>query len=152
VRKTRIQPEDFDLSVEMAAMRAGGADIGALASFVGLCRSEQGQLQALELEHYPPMAEAEIAGIAAQAEQRWPLLGLTIIHRYGRIEAGEQIVLVMAAAHHRAEAFAAAEFVMDYLKTRAPFWKRLHRRDGSAGEWVSATERDEARQRRWAES
>jgi molybdopterin synthase catalytic subunit len=152
MRKTRIQAEDFDLSAETAVIRQSGDDIGALASFVGLCRSESGQLQALELEHYPAMAEAEIANIAEQAEQRWPVLGLTIIHRYGRIAAGEQIVLVIAAARHRAEAFAAAAFVMDYLKTRAPFWKKQHRLDGTTTDWVAATDHDEASQRRWVSS
>ncbi len=149
MRKTRIQAEDFDLAAETAAIRRSGVDIGAVASFVGLCRSELGQLQALELEHYPAMAEAEIARIAEQAEQRWPVLGLTIIHRYGRIAAGEQIVLVIAAARHRAEAFAAAAFVMDYLKTRAPFWKKQHLQDGTTTDWVAATDHDEASQRRW---
>ena len=105
----------------------GRADVGAVVSFVGLCRDEGGRLAALEIEHYPGMAEEEIARVAREAEARWPLLGVTVIHRFGRIAPGEQIVLVAVAAAHRGAAFAAAELLMDYLKTRAPFWKRAIR-------------------------
>ncbi len=146
----RIQAEDFDTAAETAALTGGRADVGAVVAFTGLCRDEGGALSALELEHYPGMAEAEIARIAAQAQERWPLLGLTVIHRYGKIRPGEQIVLVLASSAHRRAAFEAAEFLMDYLKTRAPFWKREHLRDGTVGAWVEATSADDTAAERWA--
>jgi molybdopterin synthase catalytic subunit len=127
----------------------GTDDRGAIVTFTGLCRAEQGTLSALELEHYPGMAEDEIGRIAQQAEQRWPLQAVTIIHRYGMITPGEGIVLVLVASAHRVAAFEAAEFLMDYLKTRAPFWKKEHRKDGSAGDWVEAHERDDQAITRW---
>lgn len=145
----RIQAEAFDLAAESARISEGRTDIGALVAFSGLCREEGGSLSALELEHYPGMAEEEIGRIAAEAAARWPLLGLTIIHRHGRIAPGEPIVLVLAASSHRQAAFEAASFLMDYLKTRAPFWKKEHRADGSAGEWVSAKDDDDAAAGRW---
>jgi molybdopterin synthase catalytic subunit len=145
----QIQAEPFDLNAEISALGSGRGDIGALATFTGLCRDEGGRLTALELEHYPGMAEAEIGRIAAQAESRWPLLGLTIIHRFGLIRPGEEIVLVLAASAHRRAAFEAAEFLMDYLKTRAPFWKREHFSDGKAGAWVEAKELDDQSAERW---
>src|SRR3954469_4646647 len=114
----RIQSEPFDFAAEPAALTGQRPDIGAVVSFTGLCRDEGGRLSALELEHYPGMAEAEIARIAAMAKERWPLLGLTIIHRYGMIRPGEEIVLVLAASAHREAAFEAASFLMDYLKTQ----------------------------------
>ena len=118
-------------------------------SFVGLCRDEAGTLQALELEHYPGMAEEEIARIVAEAERRWPLLGVTVIHRTGKILPGEQIVLVVCASAHRGAAFSAAEFLMDFLKSRAPFWKKEHRADGGQGDWVAAKDADETALERW---
>ena len=130
----RIQREDFDASTEVAALTAGRKDIGAVVTFAGLCRDEAGRLAALELEHYPGMAEEEIARVAAEAEQRWPLMGVTAIHRFGKIKPGENIVLVVTASAHRQAAFEAAEFLMDYLKTRAPFWKKEHNKDGTSGE------------------
>jgi molybdopterin synthase catalytic subunit len=145
----RIQTETFDVAAETAALTEGHADIGAVVAFTGFCRDEGGRLAALELEHYPGMAEAEIGRIAAQAQERWPLLGLTIIHRFGRILPGDQIVLVLAASSHRQAAFEAADFLMDYLKTRAPFWKREHRKDGTAGGWVEARDADDEAARRW---
>ena len=145
----RIQREDFSLQDEIDALAAGRADIGAVVSFTGLCRDEAGTLAALELEHYPGMAEAETARVAAEAAQRWPLMGLVAIHRYGLIRPGEQIVLVVAAASHRRAAFEAADFMMDYLKTRAPFWKREHRADGTQGGWVEAKDEDDDAARRW---
>jgi molybdopterin synthase catalytic subunit len=148
----RIQREDFDLNAEVAALTAGRRDIGAVVSFAGLCRDEGGTLAALELEHYPGMAEAEIGRVAAQAAERWPLQGLVAIHRYGLIRPGEQIVLVAAASAHRRAAFEAAEFLMDYLKTRAPFWKREHLLDGSTGGWVEAKVEDDAAAKRWDSS
>jgi molybdopterin synthase catalytic subunit len=145
----RVQHDDFDAAAESALMTAGRADIGAIVSFVGLCRDEAGTLAALELEHYPGMAEAEMARIATLAIERFSLLGLTAIHRFGRIEAGGQIVLVIAAAPHRQAAFDGANFVMDFLKTSAPFWKKEHGRDGRAREWVAAKDADNSARNRW---
>ncbi|HEY5795391.1 MAG TPA: molybdenum cofactor biosynthesis protein MoaE [Bosea sp. (in: a-proteobacteria)] len=145
----RIQREDFDLAAELATLSAGRRDIGAVVSFTGLCRDEGGALAALELEHYPGMAEAEIARVAAEAATRWPLMGLLAIHRYGLVRPGEQIVLVIATSAHRGAAFEAADFMMDYLKTRAPFWKREHLADGSVGGWVEAKASDDAAAGRW---
>ena len=150
VRPTvRIQAEDFDTGAEIARLSAGRNDVGAVVTFTGLCRDEGGQLDALELEHYSGMAETEMARIADEALARWPLGGLTVIHRHGRIEAGQNIVLVVAASAHRQAAFEAASFLMDYLKSRAPFWKKEHRRDGSAGGWVEAKAADAAAATKW---
>ncbi|CAN7621801.1 molybdenum cofactor biosynthesis protein MoaE [Mesorhizobium sp. LjRoot246] len=148
----RIQAQDFDVAAEIARLTQGRADIGAVVTFSGLCRDEQGTLSALELEHYPGMAEAEIARIAAEAIERWPLQGLTAIHRHGKIAPGENIVLVVAASAHRQAAFEAANFLMDYLKSRAPFWKKEHRVDGSEGGWVEAKEADARAAQRWKPS
>ena len=130
----RLQREPFDAAVEAAKLTRGRTDIGAVVTFTGICRGHEAgaPLVAMTLEHYPGMAEAEIARHAEAAEQRWPLLGVTVVHRYGRLAPGEDIVLVVTAAAHRQEAFAAAEFLMDFLKTRAPFWKagRICRREG----------------------
>ncbi len=145
----RVQAEDFDAAAEARALSAGRADIGALVTFVGLCRDEGGQLAALEIEHYPDMAEAEIARAVAEAEARWPLLGVTVVHRHGAIRPGEQIVMVATASAHRGAAFAAAEMLMDYLKTRAPFWKRARRADGTIESWVEAKDGDTASAARW---
>lgn len=151
----RVQREDFDVAVEEALLTRGRRDIGALVSFVGLCRDEDGRLAALELEHYPGMAESEIGRVAQEALARWPLVGLTAIHRFGRISPGERIVLVLAAARHRGEAFAAAEFMMDFLKTRAPFWKKTHFVDGRKEDpkdaWVVANAADDAAAARWTD-
>jgi molybdopterin synthase catalytic subunit len=149
LKTIRVQTEDFDTAAESAAMTRGRTDVGAVVSFVGLCRDEAGTLAALELEHYPGMAEEEIARIAAEAESRWPLLGVTVIHRTGKIRPGEQIVLVLCASSHRQAAFSAAEFLMDFLKSRAPFWKKEHRADGTQGGWVEAKDADEAALERW---
>ena len=119
MRVIKVQAEDFDPAAEGDKLAAGRADVGAVVTFVGLCRDEGGRLAALEIEHYPGMAEAEIARVAEQAEARWPLIGLTAIHRFGEIAPGERIVMVAVAASHRGEAFAAAEMLMDYLKTAA---------------------------------
>jgi molybdopterin synthase catalytic subunit len=145
----RVQREDFDIAAEIERLSAGRTDVGAIVTFTGLCRDEAGTLQALELEHYPGMAEAEIIRIARIAAERWPVSGLTAVHRYGRIEPGQNIVLVVAASRHRKAAFEAASFLMDYLKTRAPFWKKEHRRDGSSNDWIEAKESDEAAAGRW---
>jgi molybdopterin synthase catalytic subunit len=146
----RVQAEDFDLPAEMARLTEGRRDIGAVVTFTGLCRDEGGALSALELEHYPGMAEAEILRVCQLATERWPLQGLSAIHRYGKIVPGGNIVLVIAASSHRQAAFDAANFVMDFLKTSAPFWKKEHFADGSEGGWVSAKETDEAARMKWS--
>lgn len=146
----RVQAEDFDAATEAAALTRGRTDVGAVVTFAGLCRAEGGTLQALEIEHYPGMAEAEIGRIVAQAESRWPLQGVTVIHRCGRLAAGAQIVLVVTASRHRAAAFEAAAFLMDYMKTRAPFWKKEHFADGTSGGWVEAKPGDETAADRWS--
>jgi molybdopterin synthase catalytic subunit len=144
----RLQREPFDVAAETAKLR-GRADIGALVTFTGICRgSEAGEpIAALMLEHYPGMAEAEIERHVAEAIARWPLLGVTVIHRYGRIAPGEDIVLVMTASAHRQAAFAAAEFLMDYLKTRAPFWKQVE--TAGSKSWVAAKTTDDTAAERW---
>jgi molybdopterin synthase catalytic subunit len=147
----RIQHEDFDAAAEAALLTRGRTDAGAVVTFTGLCRDEQGALTALELEHYPGMAEDEIARVAREAEQRWPLLGATVIHRYGRVRPGDNIVLVVTVSSHRQAAFAAADFLMDYLKTRAPFWKKEIHADGSEGQWVEAKDADDRAMERWRE-
>jgi molybdopterin synthase catalytic subunit len=145
-----LQREPFDGAAEAAKLAHGRTDIGALVTFTGICRgSENGEpIAALTLEHYPGMAESEIERHAAEAAERWPLSGATIIHRYGRILPGEDIVLVVTSSSHREAAFAAAEFLMDYLKTRAPFWKQVERADGTT--WVDAKATDDAAAERWA--
>ncbi|MEO9340502.1 molybdenum cofactor biosynthesis protein MoaE [Mesorhizobium sp. SB112] len=145
----RIQPGDFDIAAEIDKLTGSRKDVGAVVTFSGLCRDEAGRLSALELEHYPGMAEAEIARIADEAIARWPLLGLTAIHRYGKVSPGENIVLVIAASAHRQAAFDAANFLMDYLKSNAPFWKKEHLVDGSSGAWVDAKESDDKAAARW---
>ncbi|NTJ63912.1 molybdenum cofactor biosynthesis protein MoaE [Agrobacterium rhizogenes] len=146
----RVQREDFELQAEIDRLTDGRRDIGAVVTFSGLCRDEGGTLGALELEHYPGMAEAEIARIANLAIERFELLGLTAIHRYGKIIPGENIVLVIAAASHRQAAFDGANFVMDFLKTSAPFWKKEHGKNGEEGGWVSAKDADDAARAKWA--
>jgi molybdopterin synthase catalytic subunit len=145
----RLQREPFDAGAETAKLTRGRDDIGAVVTFTGICRgAENGApIAALVLEHYPGMAEAEIERHVLEAADRWPLLGVTVIHRVGRIEPGEDIVLVVAVSAHREAAFAAAEFLMDYLKTRAPFWKQVETADGKA--WVAAKAADDAAAERW---
>jgi molybdopterin synthase catalytic subunit len=150
--KVAIQNEDFDVAREIESLTRGRGDVGALVTFTGLCRDEAGTLEALELEHYLGMAEDEILRVAQQAAARWPLLGATAIHRYGKVLPGENIVLVIATSPHRRAAFEAAEYIMDYLKTRAPFWKKEHRRDGSVGEWVQAKDADDSAAERWEQA
>jgi molybdopterin synthase catalytic subunit len=142
----RIQREDFDVGAEVDVLAGGRNDVGAVTTFTGHVRGEA-DLTALTLEHYPGMTEREIASHVREAEQRWPLTGVTIIHRIGRLEPGARIVLVATASSHRQAAFAAAEFLMDYLKTRAPFWKE-EERSGSKS-WVAAKDTDEDAVRRW---
>ena len=148
----RIQEGDFDAAQEIAALTAGRTDIGAVVTFSGICRgSEDGApIAALTLEHYPGMAEAEIGRHADEALARWPLQGLTVIHRFGRIAPGENIVLVVTASAHRQAAFEAAEFLMDYLKTSAPFWKREESANGTS--WIEARDHDDAAAARWTKS
>lgn len=146
----RLQREDFDAAVEAAKLTRGRTDVGAVVTFAGLCRgAESGEpIAALTLEHYPGMAEEEISRHVEEAKSRWPLLGVTVIHRYGRIEPGENIVLVVTASSHREAAFSAAEFLMDYLKTRAPFWKQVESAKGAS--WVDAKAVDDKAADRWA--
>ena len=148
----RIQEADFDIAREISALTKGRTDIGAVVSFSGVCRgSEDNQtVSALTLEHYPGMAEAEIARHAETAMSRWPLTGVTVIHRVGRISPGENIVLVLTASRHRQAAFQAAEFLMDYLKANAPFWKREETAAGTA--WVESRSHDDAAAARWTKS
>lgn len=145
----RLQREAFDAAAEVAALTRGRTDVGAVVTFTGICRGDENgkSIAALTLEHYPGMAEAEIARHVEEARSRWALLGVTVIHRYGRIEPGEDIVLVVTASSHRQAAFAAAEFLMDFLKTRAPFWKRVEQGDGAA--WVEAKATDVSAADRW---
>lgn len=137
----------FDLGFEAARLVAGRADTGALVTFSGLVRDDTGTLEAMEIEHYAGMTERAIAAIESEAVARWGLTASLVIHRYGRLRPGEQIMMVATAAPHRADAFAAAEFLMDFLKSRAPFWKKEITRDGEG--WVSAKDADEAALDRW---
>ena len=148
----RIQEADFDVAQEIAALTKGRTDIGAVVSFSGICRGSENDeaIAALTLEHYPDMAEAEIARHAETALSRWPLTGLTVIHRVGRIVPGENIVLVLTASAHRQAAFQAAEFLMDYLKANAPFWKREESSGGTS--WVEARHHDDDAAARWTKS
>jgi molybdopterin synthase catalytic subunit len=150
----RLQREALDAAAEVAHMTRGRTDIGAVVTFTGLCRAdEDGEpIAALTLEHYPGMAEAEIARHVEEANARWPLFGVTVVHRYGRIEPGETIVLVATASSHREAAFAAASFLMDYLKTRAPFWKQVESagKNVTTATWVEAKATDDAAAERWS--
>lgn len=148
----RIQEADFDIAREIAGLTAERSDIGAVVSFTGICRgSEDGTaIAALTLEHYPGMAEAEIARHAETAMSRWPLSGIRVVHRVGRITPGENIVLVVTGSKHRQAAFEAAEFMMDYLKANAPFWKRVEAAEGT--KWIEARDHDDAAAARWTKS
>jgi molybdopterin synthase catalytic subunit len=149
----RLEREPFDVAAEATKLACNRDDVGAVVTFTGICRgAEDGEpIAALTLEHYPGMAEAEIERHVAEAMQRWPLAGVTVIHRYGRIAPGEDIVLVVTASAHRQAAFAAAEFLMDYLKTRAPFWKQVEIARGKTitKTWVDAKTTDDAAAERW---
>ena len=149
ITNVRLQREDFDAAAEAARMTRGRTDVGAVVTFSGVCRGTEAgaPIAALTLEHYPDMAEAEIARHVEEAQARWPLLGVTVIHRYGRLKPGENIVLVVTASAHREAAFAAAEFLMDYLKTRAPFWKQIEQAAGT--QWIEAKDIDESAAKRW---
>ncbi|NHZ44340.1 molybdopterin synthase catalytic subunit MoaE [Massilia aquatica] len=146
----RVQTADFDLSTEMAALRAQDARIGALVSFVGTVRdmNDGASVAAMELEHYPGMTEQALEKIVAEACERWPLYGALVVHRVGPLAPLDQIVLVACTAAHRGEAFAACEFIIDYLKTDAPFWKKEQTPDGAR--WVDARVSDDAALAKWA--
>lgn len=147
----RVQQGDFDISEEVAALTKGRQDVGAIVTFTGTVRGEaKGQpISAMHLEHYPGMTEAELARVEAEANERWPLQASLIVHRYGGLAPGDNIVLVVTASAHRQAAFAAAEYLMDYLKTKAPFWKKETGADGE-GTWVDARESDDAALERWS--
>jgi molybdopterin synthase catalytic subunit len=147
----RLQREPFDVGAEVARLTAGRTDVGAVVTFSGLCRADgdSGQIAAMTLEHYPGMAEEELARIEEEARQRWTLLDVLVVHRFGRLVPGDPIVLVATLAQHREAAFAAAAFLMDYLKTRAPFWKKEEGGTGGA-RWVEAHQRDDRMAERWA--
>ena len=145
----RVQTEDFDVAKELAQLRAGNRAVGAVAAFIGVVRdvNDNSDVRSLTLEHYPGMTEKALAGIVAEATQRWKVCDALVIHRVGRLEPTDQIVLVAVTSAHRGEAFAACEFIMDYLKTRAPFWKK---EDTAAGErWVEARASDDDAAARW---
>jgi len=145
----RVQPEDFDVGAEIEALTRGKTGIGGVASFVGLMRDIAGDksISAMTLEHYPGMTERELERIEAEAQRRWPLIASLVIHRYGRMLPGDRIVLVATASAHRAAAFEACEFLMDYLKTKAPFWKQEETPEGAR--WVAADASDDAAASRW---
>ena len=142
-----VQAEPFDLGAESNAFAAGVAGAGAVVTFTGLVRDNGGALAAMEIEHYPGMTEKAIAAMVEQAMARWSLADALVIHRYGRLAGRDPIMMVATASRHRADAFAAAEFLMDYLKSRAPFWKKELSADGA--EWVAARNEDEAALKRW---
>ena len=144
----RVQKEDFDPTTELDALSAGRDNIGAMVSFTGLVRG--GDVSEMELEHYPGMTEKALEEIEAEARERWPLEGVTIIHRVGPLAPGARIVFVATASRHRAAAFEAAEYLMDFLKTRAPFWKKETTAEGDR--WVDARETDDAATARWNRS
>ena len=145
----RVQQQDFDVGVEVSALRAGRLDVGAVASFIGTVRdlNEGAGVSSMTLEHYPGMTERALEDICVQARQRWDILDALVVHRYGELAPGDQIVLVVVTSAHRGEAFAACEFIMDYLKTQAPFWKKERTPQGAR--WVEAREADDAAAARW---
>jgi molybdopterin synthase catalytic subunit len=148
----RIQSADFDVGAEIAAMRRRNPAIGAVASFVGVVRdvNEGDRVAAMTLEHYPGMTEKAIARIVGEAGSRWAVIDSLVVHRIGRLEPTDQVVLVIVASGHRGDAFAACEFIMDYLKTRAPFWKKEE--TGEGARWVAARDSDDAAAERWVRS
>jgi molybdopterin synthase catalytic subunit len=143
----RVQEHDFDIGAEIARIKHGRTDIGAIVSFIGAVRDQMGAVDEMTLEHYPGMTETELQRIEQEANARWPLQASLIVHRTGRLLPGDNIVLVITASEHRDAAFDAARFLMDYLKTRAPFWKREQGKDGSR--WVEASAGDDAATTRW---
>ena len=150
-----VQEADFDVGAETAALSAGRLDVGAVATFVGLVRADKlsgagSEVSAMTLEHYPGMTERQLAAVEAEAQSRWPLARSLIVHRYGRLEPGEQIVLVACASSHREAALEACHFLIDWLKTRAPFWK-LEEAESEA-RWVEARSEDDQAAERWEKS
>jgi molybdopterin synthase catalytic subunit len=145
--RVAVQSAPFDVGAEVSAFTAGVRGAGAVVSFTGLVRDEGGTLSAMEIEHYPGMTEKAIAGITEEAVRRWSLADALVIHRYGKLGPGEAIMMVATAAPHRGDAFAAAEYLMDYLKSRAPFWKKELGADGAG--WVAAKDADEDALKRW---
>jgi molybdopterin synthase catalytic subunit len=143
----RIQTESFDAGAELNAFTDTVAGAGAVVSFTGVVRDVDGGLVSMEIEHYPGMTEKAIATIVSEAQSRWDLAGALVIHRHGRLSAGDQIMMVATASRHRVDAFQAAEFLMDYLKSRAPFWKKEMTQSGDG--WVEARDEDEAALDRW---
>lgn len=146
--RVAIVSEPLDITAEIEHVTAGRGDIGAVVTFTGLCRDEDGRLEALELEHYPGMAETEVRRIAEQAAGRWEISDVTVLHRHGKVKPGETIVLVVTASKHRHAAFESAAFIMDFLKTHAPFWKKEHIAAGAVA-WVSAKTSDDDAEERW---
>jgi molybdopterin synthase catalytic subunit len=144
-----VQREDFDVAAEIAALTAGRTDVGAIVTFTGRVRGGEGGVATMTLEHYPGMTEAELSRIEAEAQSRWPLQASLIVHRVGELKPGDNIVLVVTASAHRQAAFEAAGFLMDYLKTRAPFWKKETDASGKTA-WVEAHDQDESAARRWS--
>jgi len=146
----RIQTEDFDAGAEIAKLRAGNPQVGAIASFVGVCRdvNDGESVATMTLEHYPGMTEKALAKIVDEALARWRIIDVTVVHRVGELKPTDQIVLVVVSSGHRGDAFAACEFLMDYLKTRAPFWKKEQTPEGAR--WVEARTSDDDAARRWA--
>lgn len=145
--RVAVQSERFDLGAEVAAFTSAVRGAGAVVSFTGLVRDEGGSLSGMEIEHYPGMTERAIRGIAEEAIRRWALVDALVIHRFGKLSPGEAIMMVATAAPHRGDAFAAAEYLMDYLKSRAPFWKKELGAGGEA--WVAAKDTDEDALKRW---
>lgn len=145
--QVRVQEERFDLGQEASRFAAAASGAGAVVTFTGLVRDNDGALSAMEIEHYPGMTERAIAKIVDEATARWQLADALVIHRYGRLGANEPIMMVATASRHRADAFSAAEFLMDYLKSRAPFWKKEIGADGTS--WVAAKDEDEDALKRW---
>jgi molybdopterin synthase catalytic subunit len=150
----QVQEETFDAAAAASLLHLGRTDLGALVTFTGLCRDDGGDFAALEIEHYPGMAQEEINRVVDEVRARWPIDGVVVIHRFGVIRPGEPIVLVATTSQHRSEAFAAAEFLMDFLKTRAPFWKKIHKTaeaaDDAASDWVAAKAQDDAAAAKWS--
>jgi len=143
----RVQRDDFDVAAEVETLTGGRTDIGAIVTFTGRVRGNEGEIAAMTLEHYPGMTETELSRIEAEARTRWPLQASLIVHRVGELKPGENIVLVVTASAHRQAALEAAGFLMDYLKTRAPFWKKEQTEQG--GRWVEARAADDAAADRW---
>ena len=145
-----VQQKDFDIGAEVAKLTAGRTDIGAIVTFTGTVRDQDGAVEEMTLEHYPGMTERELSRIEAEAQARWPLQASLVVHRYGRLKPGDNIVLVVTASEHRDDAFDAAKFLMDYLKTSAPFWKREESPKGT--NWIEARDHDDVAAARWTKS